>query len=207
VTRPGRWIALEGGEASGKSTQARLLAARLDAVLTREPGGTPVGARMREVLLDPSVQGLDPRAETLLMAADRAQHVSSVVRPALAAGRTVVSDRSAFSSIAYQGYGRGLALDEVQQVSDWATCGLWPSLVVLVDVGDGVRAARLAATGRAGDRMEEAGDDFHRRVNDGFRAMAAADPARWVVVDGGASAGEVASAIDAAVDGWMATHG
>lgn len=200
------WIALEGGEASGKSTQARLLAARLDAVLTREPGGTPVGSRLREVLLDPAFPQLDVRAETLLMAADRAEHVSSVVRPALDAGRLVVSDRSAFSALVYQGHGRGLPVDDVWRVSDWASDGLWPSLVVLLDVDDDVRAARLAASGALADRIERAGDAFHRRVNEGFRSMAAADPERWVVVDGSGPADEVAALVGAGVDVWMAVH-
>lgn len=200
----GVWIALEGGEASGKSTQARLLAQLLDGVPTREPGGTAVGERLREVLLDPSIAQLDARAETLLMAADRAEHVASVVRPALDAGRIVVSDRSAFSSLAYQGYGRGLPFDEVWRVSDWASGGLWPSLVVLLDVPDHVRASRLR--GDVPDRLERAGDDFHRRVNEGFRSMAARDPERWVVIDGGGSVAEVAALVDSAVDAWMAVH-
>jgi dTMP kinase len=199
----GVWIALEGGEASGKSTQARLLAARLGAVSTHEPGATPVGSRIRELLLDPSVAGLDARAEALLMAADRAQHVAAVVRPALAAGRVVVSDRSGFSSLAYQGYGRGLPLEEVRLVSDWASNGLWPSVVLLLDVPDDVRAERLAGDG---DRMERAGDEFHRRVNDGFRALAAEDAERWMVVDGAGSVDDVSARVNAALDAWMAVH-
>src|SRR5688572_12375409 len=113
-----RWIALEGGEGSGKSTQATRLGERLQAVVTREPGGTTIGAKVRAVLLDPDLV-VDERAEALLMAADRAQHVAEVVRPALAAGTCVVSDRSAFSSLAYQGYGRGLPLEEVRSLCDW----------------------------------------------------------------------------------------
>jgi dTMP kinase len=198
------WIALEGGEASGKSTQARLLAERLDAVLTREPGATAVGARIRDVLLDPSVVALDARAETLLMAADRAQHVAEVVGPTLAAGRSVVSDRSAFSSLAYQGYGRGLPVEEVTAVCAWASAGRWPDLVVLLDVDERVQTARLQ---RERDRVEQAGDDFHRRVTAGYRALAAADPARWVVVDGAGSVEDVAGLVRAAVDGWMSDRG
>jgi len=109
----GRFIAFEGGEACGKSTQSALLASALDAVLTREPGGTVIGARLRSLVLDPATEGLAPRAEALLMAADRAQHVAEVVEPALAAGRHVVTDRFAGSSIAYQGHGRGLPVDEI----------------------------------------------------------------------------------------------
>jgi dTMP kinase len=186
------WIALEGGEGSGKSTQARLLADALGAVLTREPGGTPVGERIRAVLLDPRVDALDPRAEVLLLAADRAQHMASVVAPALDAGRAVVSDRSAWSSLAYQGFGRGLPLDELRRVSDWALQGRWPDLAVLVVVPDEVAAARLARAGRAADRFESEDESFHRRIGEGFQQLAAAEPGRWAVVDGDATVEEVA---------------
>lgn len=192
----GKLIAFEGGEACGKSTQAALLAERLDAVLTREPGGTPVGERVREVLLDPSVEWIADRAEALLMAAARAQHVAEVVGPALDAGRHVVTDRFSHSSIAYQGYGRGLDIDEVAQLSDWAAAGRWPDLVVLLDVDPSVAEGRRS---RARDRLEGAGADFHRRVHAGFVALAAADPDRWVVVDGTAPVDEVAAAVAAAV--------
>ena len=199
------WVALEGGEASGKSTQARLLAEERGALLTREPGGTGVGERIRALLLDPNLQGLEPRAEALLMAADRAEHLSMVVAPALAAGRDVVSDRSAWSSLAYQGYGRGLPLDEVRRLSDFALGGRWPDLAVLVDVPDDVVAARLAAAARPADRFESEEDTFHRRVRVGFRELAAAEELRWVVVDGTGSVDEVAERVRAAVRsrvGW-----
>jgi dTMP kinase len=176
-----RFIAFEGGEGSGKSTQAARLAARLGAVLTREPGGTPLGARLRAVLLDPATR-LTDRAEALLMAADRAQHVADVIRPELAAGRSVVTDRYIGSSLAYQGFGRGLPVDEVRWLSEWATGGLWPDLVVLLDVPAEVATRRLA--GGRPDRLEAAGEAFHRRVGEGFRTLAAGDPHRWVVVDG-----------------------
>jgi dTMP kinase len=179
--RRGHFVAFEGGEGSGKSTQAALLAEALGAVLTREPGGTTLGARIRELVLSPSSGEVDPRAEALLMAADRAQHVAEVVEPALAAGHHVVTDRFAGSSIAYQGYGRGLPVAEVEGLSRWATAGCWPDLVVLLDVAPEVADRRLQ---RALDRMEAAGAEFHRRVNDGFRALAAAEPDRWVLVDG-----------------------
>ncbi len=130
-------MALEGAEGSGKSTQAALLAEALDAVLTRETGGTPVGARLREILHDTTVTDLADRAEALITAADRAQHVVHVVHPALAAGRVVVSDRSVHSTLAYQGYGRGLDLAELRQINDWAIDGLWPERVILLDVADG----------------------------------------------------------------------
>ena len=185
----GRFVAFEGGEACGKSTQAALLAGRLDALLTREPGGTDIGERVRELLLDPRVAGLDPRAEALLMAAARAQHVAEVVAPALAAGRHVVTDRFAHSSLAYQGYGRGLPVDEVRELSAWASGGLWPDVVILLDVPDHVARARLGAL----DRFEAEGDGFHERVVAGFRIMAAAEG--WVVVDGVGSVDEVAERV------------
>ncbi len=199
----GRWIALEGGEGSGKSTQARRLADAIGAVHTREPGGTKVGLRIREVLLDPSVLALDARAEALLMAADRAEHIASVVGPALAMGRTVVSDRSAWSSLAYQGYGRGLDLEELRRLSDWAMGGRWPDLAVLVDVPADEAATRLAASGRPADRLEAEGDGFHSRVREGFGALAAASPQRWIVVDGMGSEEIVAARVLVAVRGRL----
>lgn len=197
MTARGRLVAFEGGEACGKSTQAAILAERLGAVLTREPGGTDAGARIRELLLDTSTADLDARAEALLMAADRAQHVARVVRPALDAGRHVVTDRFIGSSLAYQGFGRGLPVDEVLGISLWATAGIDADVVVLLDVPDDVAAARL---GDARDRLESEGADFHRRVLDGFRSLAAQDPARWVVIDGTGSVDDVAARVGAAVD-------
>jgi dTMP kinase len=199
----GAFIAVEGGEASGKSTQARLLAERIDAVLTREPGGTVLGERLRELLLDPATGPVDARTELLLMAAARAEHVAQVIRPALDAGRNVVSDRFSASSLAYQGYGRGLSLDEVRRVSEWATGGVEPDLVVLIDVDPSVAAARLAASGAAPDRLEAAGRAFHAAVADGFRALAAADPGRWVVVDGDAPVAGLAQTIAERVGGRL----
>jgi dTMP kinase len=192
----GRFIAFEGGEGSGKSTQAALLAASLGAVLTREPGGTTLGARIRELVLSPDTGEVDPRAEALLMAADRAQHVALVVEPALASGRHVVTDRFAGSSIAYQGFGRGLPAGEVEHLSRWATAGCWPDLVVLLDVSPEVAGARLQ---RALDRMESAGADFHRRVADGFRTLAVAAPELWVVLDGTVPVDEVHEGVVAVV--------
>ncbi len=200
----GRFIVFEGGEASGKSTQAARLAESLGAVLTREPGGTAVGERIRAVLLDPLVSGMDDRAEALLMAAARAQHVSEVIRPALAAGRDVVSDRFSGSSLAYQGYGRGLALSEVRSLSEWATGGLWPDLVVLLDVDASSVSARLRRAHGELDRVESAGAEFHRRVVDGFLCLAASDPT-WVVVDGGGTIEEVSARVSAAVSAFFAS--
>ena len=202
--RSGRWIALEGGEGSGKSTQAALLASALGAVLTREPGGTPVGAQIRALLLGAIEGGLDPKAEALLMAADRAQHAAAVVAPALAAGRDVVADRSAWSSLAYQGYGRGLDVDWLRAVSDWAMDGRWPDLAVLIDVPLAQSRSRVIRTGRALDRMEAEGGGFHERVLEGFRLLATTFEDRWVVVDGDGSPEAVAARVASAVKARLA---
>jgi dTMP kinase len=197
-------IAFEGGEGTGKSTQAGLLADRLraeagrDVVLTFQPGATGIGTAIREVLLDPATTGLDSRAEALLMAADRAQHVAEVVRPALDAGAVVVTDRYLYSSVAYQGHGRDLGPDAVAALSAFATAGLEADLVLLLTVPPEVRDARLAERG-GHDRFEQAGEAFHERVEAGFRAQAAADPHRWVVLDGHGAVGEVAEQVWAAV--------
>lgn len=197
-------IAFEGGEGTGKSTQAGLLAARLRAetgrqvVSTFQPGATGIGAAIRQVLLDPATTGLDPRTEALLMAADRAQHVAEVVRPALAAGAVVVTDRYLYSSVAYQGHGRRLGAEEVRALSTFATAGLEADLVLLLTVPPEVRDARLAERGGP-DRFEQAGDDFHERVEAGFLAQATADPDRWVVLDGHGPVDEVAERVWAAV--------
>lgn len=200
--RRGRLIVLEGGEGSGKSTQAAMLATRLGAVLTREPGGTEVGRRIRALVLDPEIGPVDPRAEALVMLADRAQHVAEVVQPALDRGDDVVSDRFSGSTLAYQGYARGLDVGELAGLSAWATRGLEPDLVILLDVPADAAVARL---GRDLDRMEQAGTDFHLRVTDGYRALAAADPGRWVVVDGTGAVDAVAARVSAAFTAAMAT--
>jgi dTMP kinase len=182
----GRLIALEGIDGSGKSTQARAVADALGAQLTHEPGSTPVGVRLRELLLAPEAPPLSPRAEALLMTADRAEHVARVIQPALAGGSWVVTDRFSASTIAYQGYGRGLDVPALAELVAWATEGLVADLSVLVDVGVEVAAARLAAAGDRGgaDRMERLGPEFATRVRNGFLAQAAADPGRWIVVEG-----------------------
>lgn len=192
----GRFIALEGREASGKSTQAEILAQRLGAVLTREPGGTALGERVRSLLLDPKVTALDARAEALLMAADRAQHVTETISPALEAGRHVVTDRYSHSSLAYQGHGRGLPVEEVAWVSDWAAGGLAPDLVVLVDVPEDVARRRRVGS----DRFELEDEAFHRRVAEGYHQFAAEDPERWRVVDGTGTVEDVAERVWAAVE-------
>ena len=192
----GMFIAFEGGEACGKSTQSQRLATAIDAVLTREPGGTVIGAQLRTVLLDPQTVNLSDRAEALLMAADRAQHVAEVVEPALVSGRHVVSDRFAGSSIAYQGHGRGLPVSEIRDLSLWATGGVWPDLIVLLDVPEAEADFRL---GSSRDRMESEPASFHAAVIEGFRSQAAAEPDRWVVIDGTPSIEEVSAAVFAVV--------
>jgi dTMP kinase len=188
----GRWIALDGIEACGKSTQVARLAERLGAVATREPGGTAVGARIRAVVLDPEHVELSDRAEVLLYAADRAQHVAEVVEPALVRGEHVVADRSWASTLAYQGFGRRLGLEEVGRINRWAMDGLLPDLVVLLRIPVEEAMRRL---GRDRDRLEREDDAFHRRVADGFDRLAADDPQRWAVVDGMGTVDDVAARV------------
>jgi len=200
VTPRGRLIALEGIDGCGKTTQARALAGALGARLTHEPGATDVGAQLRRLLLAPDSPPTTPRAEALLMAADRAEHVTLVLEPALAAGEWVVTDRYAASTIAYQGYGRGLEPAGLAELVAWAAAGLAADLSILVDVGIDVAAARLAASGgRGADRMEQLGPEFASRVRQGFLAQAAADPGHWMVVDGTAEAGALTAHIVASV--------
>jgi dTMP kinase len=176
-----RYIAFEGVEGCGKSTQAARLATRLGAVLTRETGGTMIGQQLRQVLHDPANTHLDAVAEALMIAADRAQHRAEVVEPALAAGRMVVSDRSVWSSLAYQGFGRDLPLDTVRAVNDWALQGRWPQLVILLDIDAEVAGERLRE--RDLDRFEREDAAFFERVTKGFRSLAARNPDTWVIVD------------------------
>ena len=190
-------VALEGGEGAGKSTQAARLAERLDAVLTREPGGTALGEAVRRLLLDPAGGPVDARTEALLFAGDRADHVARVVEPALAAGRSVVSDRYVESSLAYQAFGRGLPLDDVRALSDFATGGRRADVVVVLDVDPAVGATRR---GRPPDRMEAEGAAFHDRVRGGFAELAAAEPHRIAVVDASGDVDEVARQVWAAVE-------
>lgn len=199
----GRLIVFEGGEASGKSTQAARLAAQLGAVLTREPGGTDIGKRIREIVLDPGASAMASTAEALLMAADRAQHVTEVIEPALATGKDVVTDRYVPSSLAYQGYGRGLDVEQLLRLSAEFAGAMQADLVVLLDIPASIAAERLE--GR--DRMEAAGDEFHARVAEGYRRMAAAHPDRWVVVDGQGSVDEVATRVREAVEKWQSSTG
>jgi dTMP kinase len=193
AARHGVFVVFEGGEGSGKSTQADLLASALtaagrDVVVTREPGATNIGERIRSLLLDRRLSSglagvvLAPRAEALLYAADRAHHVATVVRPALERGAVVISDRYSDSSLAYQGAGRILPVDEVSWLSVWATAGLRPDLVILLDIDPSAGLARVADRGPA-DRLEAESFSFHERVRYAFLDLAAADPRRYFVVD------------------------
>ncbi|MBO1901626.1 dTMP kinase [Leucobacter weissii] len=219
----GLFITFEGGDGAGKTTQVELLAERLaerglEVVRTREPGGTALGAALRDLLLhgpdaspragidgeDAALPGIDARAEALLYAADRAQHVAEVVRPALARGAAVVQDRYIDSSLAYQGAGRPLDPAEIRRLSEWATDGLWPRLTVLLDVSPELAAERRARSGQRADRLEREAEEFHRRVRSGFLELAAAEPERFLVLDAARSADELHAAILARVESLLA---
>ncbi|MEU0369062.1 dTMP kinase [Streptomyces sp. NPDC006283] len=193
----GFFIAIEGGDGAGKSTQVEALAAWIRAkghevVVTREPGATPVGKRLRSILLDVSSAGLSNRAEALLYAADRAEHVDSLIRPALERGAIVISDRYIDSSVAYQGAGRDLSPTEIARISRWATGGLVPNLTVLLDVSPETARERFT---EAPDRLESEPVEFHQRVRSGFLTLAAADPGRYLVVDAGQEPESVATVV------------
>ncbi len=191
------FIVLEGGDGCGKSTQAKLLVARLadlgrEVVATREPGATEAGAGIRALVLGGG--DLDPRAEALLIAADRAEHVAEVIRPALARGAVVVSDRHVPSSLAYQGVARGLGVEQLARLSEWATGGLEPDLVIVLDVAPGEAAGRRAGPQ---DRMEREPDSFRAQVNQAYRDLSGRYG--WTLLDGAAPVEVVAEQIWKAV--------
>ncbi len=193
---PGLFIVFEGGEGAGKSTQEALLAQALGqrgvpVIRTREPGGTPASEAIRHVLLSPEFEGLDSRAEALLFAAARGEHVARVVRPALDRGDVVVCDRYLDSSVAYQGVGRDLGVQRVRDLSLWATRDLLPDLTVLLDVDPAVGLARFAER----DRLESEPLAYHQAVRQGFLDLAAADPARYLVLDAADDRDVIAGAI------------
>jgi len=189
---PGYFVSFEGGDGVGKSTHVLLLGDWLhevtgrEVVVTREPGGTELGLELRRHVLHGG--DMDPRSEALLYAADRAHHVATVVRPALERGAVVVTDRYLDSSVAYQAGGRELSEEEIEALSLWATRDLLPDVTVLLDLDPVVGAARLSGEP---DRLERAGDEFHRRTRETFLRRAAADPGRWVVVDASAPLDDV----------------
>ena len=204
----GTFVVLEGGEGAGKSTQLHLLATWLEAaghevVVTREPGATPTGARIRALLLDPATGDLAPRAEALLYAADRAQHVATVLRPALERGAVVLSDRYVDSSLAYQGAGRELRVDDVAKLSTWATEGLRPNLTLLLDIDPEIGLARAGGTP---DRIEAESLEFHRRVRAEFLTLAQDAPGRYLVVAADQPAELVAAAVRARITELLPAH-
>ena len=210
MTWPGRWtdtgvfVCFEGGEGSGKSTQSRLLRQRLESlghevVLTFEPGDTPVGAEVRRIVLSPETGALSDRTEVLLYAADKAEHVDTLVLPALARGAVVVTDRYVDSTLAYQGAGRTLPAEEVEHVARWATGDLRPHLTVVLDLEPSAGLGRFE--GR--DRIEGESLEFHQRVRRAFLDMAAADPDHYLVLDARAPIEEIASAVAERVEGLL----
>ena len=200
----GLFIVFEGGDGVGKSTQverlSRWLSARgQDHVVTRQPGGTPVGAQLRRLVLDPAMGHVDPRAEALMYAADKAQHVHEVVRPALERGEVVVCDRYVDSMIAYQGAGRALEIDEVAGIAWWAVGGLRPHLTVLLDADPAHAVEAISEK----DRLEGAGIGLHRRARQFFLDLADREPERYLVLDATDTRDEVAAAIAAQVAGRL----
>lgn len=186
IRSEGLFVTLEGGEGAGKSTQLKALANRaqalgIETVTSREPGGTPLGERLRNVLLSSNDGEVDLRAELLVFAASRAQHLSELVRPALARGALVICDRFSDSTIAYQQYGRGLDPDVVAAAIELATDGLKPDLTILLDLESHVSRERTILPN---DYLERAGTEFHERVRAGFVSLAASDPDRWLVING-----------------------
>lgn len=203
-----RFITLEGGEGAGKSTQAARLAERLrqvgiDAVLTREPGGTPGAEAIRALVVEGAPDRWDAATEALLINAGRADHVARLVRPALARGQWVVSDRFVDSTLAYQGYGKGLPAAELLAVHSFATGDLWPDLTLVLDLDVAAGAARAAARG-AGDRFERLGAAFHEQVAASFRHVAHQEPDRVRLIDAAGDIDAVAAAVWAAVEPLLA---
>ncbi|OCA94702.1 dTMP kinase [Actinobaculum suis] len=195
----GIFISFEGGDGAGKTTQAALLGQWLEAegyktLVTREPGGTPLGKRVRQMLLHGGE--VAPRAEALLYAADRAQHVATLIRPALADGAIVITDRYIDSSIAYQGAGRDLT--GIREISEWATGGLWPDITVLLDMPADI-GLRRASKHAGADRIEAEGCQFHQEVRDKFLEMAKAESARYQVVDAAGTPEEIAQKVRAVI--------
>ncbi|MEZ7897481.1 MAG: dTMP kinase [Flaviflexus sp.] len=196
----GRFISFEGGDGAGKTTQIGLLADRLrnegvEVVLTREPGGTDLGVKIRQALLHG--EDLSPRTEALLYAADRSHHIATVVRPALERGATVITDRYMDSSIAYQGAARGLGIETITGLNKWAADELMPDLTILLDLDPVIGATRI---GSEKDRLESAGDEFHAQVRRTFLELAAREPERFTVVDASRSPEEISEEIGQAYE-------
>jgi len=196
----GLFIAIEGGEGAGKTTQAQLLyralAPRFPTILTREPGGTPLGERIRELLLDPSLRPINPRAELLLFLAARAQHIEEVIRPALEKGMVVISDRFSLSSLAYQGFGRGLDISLLEKLDDFARQSLSPHLTIYIDIPPEEGQVRLSTL----TAFEREPPEFHKRVREGYLKLASLYPDKIKVVDGKGSVEEVRRRIEEIVE-------
>ena len=195
------FIAFEGGDGAGKSTQAALLTRALagagrTVLRTREPGGTPVGEKLRSLVLEHGQGEIDAKTEALIFAAARAAHASQVIVPAIARGEVVISDRYADSSIAYQGAGRGLGTEAVSKLNDWATSGLWPDLTVLLDVSPEAGRHRRTAGDAPEDRMESEPDDFHGAIRATFLVLASEHPQRYLVLPAANTVAELAGAIE-----------
>lgn len=206
------FITLEGPDGSGKTTQIRLLhdalaTAGYDVMLTREPGGTAIGDQIRTVLHDVTNEEMVSTAEILLYSASRAQLVAQVVRPALAAGKIVLCDRYADSTMAYQGYGRGLDLAVLDAITTFATGGLKPDLTVLLDLEPGIGLRRRKTGGDEWNRMDQQALDFYRRTRDGYLSLAAAEPERWVRIDAAKPVEKVAAVVRAVVVGELSRRG
>ena len=210
MTSPGLFITLEGGDGSGKSTQAALLEAWLagehrTVVRTREPGGTDFGTEVREIVLH-SRGDISPRAEALLYAADRAHHISTKVRPALDRGDVVIQDRYLDSSVAYQGAGRVLDSAEIRHLSLWAAEGLLPDLTILLDLDETEARRRLDGARTRFDRLENEKSEFHARVRAAFLDLAAKEPDRFLVLDASLPAETLAARIRSAVEPLLSLH-
>lgn len=195
----GIFITLEGGDGVGKSTQAALLEGWLGergrtVLRSREPGGTAVGEQIREIVLHHRGD-ISPKAEALLYAADRAQHIDTKIRPALARGEVVIQDRYIDSSVAYQGAGRKLGAEEIRELSRWAAGNLWPDLTVLLDLDEGAARGRLDTARTRFDRLENEKAEFHRRVREHFLDLARAEPDRFLVLDASHSIEAIAARI------------
>ncbi|MGI8887841.1 MAG: dTMP kinase [Nocardioidaceae bacterium] len=200
----GVFVAFEGGEGAGKSTQARGLANWLrergyDVILTHEPGDSAVGHKLRQILLDPQTGDIDSRAETLLYAADKAEHVERLIRPALARGVVVITDRYVDSTLAYQGAGRDLAVSEIEHIARWATSDLRPHLTVLLDVDPELGLGRFHSP----DRLEAEPLTFHRRVRESFLQLATADAEHYLTLDAARDRDELAEAVRKRVEGLL----
>jgi dTMP kinase len=208
-TPRGLFIAFEGGDGAGKSTQARYLGAHLEGlgdtvILTREPGGTPIGDKLRALVLDHGNGTIDARAEALMFAASRAAHVDQVILPAITRGDIVITDRYIDSSVAYQGSGRELGVTQLRDLNAWATMGLRPDLTILLDVPEGTGRTRRTHRIEAEDRIEAESDHFHAQIRKAFLHEAARNPEAYLVLDSRRPRDDVARAISNRVDALRA---